>query len=81
MIQRYGRVTSVTGKIRRTYKKAATPAGKFLRRVLHIRSLTIIPVDDHPHFLQYATQLAGALRNMIFVDQVWIVYIILDSVT
>ncbi|KAI0707304.1 hypothetical protein C8Q76DRAFT_748719 [Earliella scabrosa] len=26
--------------------------------------------DDHPHFLTYAAQLAGALRNMIFVDQV-----------
>jgi hypothetical protein len=25
--------------------------------------------DDHPHFLDYATNLAGALRNTIFVDQ------------
>lgn len=26
--------------------------------------------DDHPHFLRYATDLANALRNTIFVDQV-----------
>jgi telomerase reverse transcriptase len=27
-------------------------------------------LDDHPHFLQHASQLAGTLRHMIFVDQV-----------
>lgn len=26
--------------------------------------------DDHPHFLRYATELAGVLRDTIFVDQV-----------
>jgi len=26
--------------------------------------------DDHPHFLRYAADLAGVLRNTIFVDQV-----------
>ncbi|KAG5646942.1 hypothetical protein DXG03_001665 [Asterophora parasitica] len=29
-----------------------------------------IPDDDHPHFLTYAAELAGVLRNIIFVDQV-----------
>ncbi|KAF8959478.1 hypothetical protein BDZ97DRAFT_1837353 [Flammula alnicola] len=27
-------------------------------------------VDDHPHFLRYAADLANVLRNTIFVDQV-----------
>ena len=27
-------------------------------------------LDDHPHFLRYATDLATVLRNTIFVDQV-----------
>ena len=25
--------------------------------------------DDHPHFLEYAAELANVLRNIIFVDQ------------
>lgn len=28
-----------------------------------------IPEGEHPHFLEYATELAAALRNTIFVDQ------------
>lgn len=35
--------------------------------------------DEHPHFLKYAAQLASALRNTIFVDQVW--YFIEDKMT
>ena len=27
-------------------------------------------LDDHPHFLRYAADLATVLRNTIFVDQV-----------
>ncbi|KAF5382158.1 hypothetical protein D9615_004408 [Tricholomella constricta] len=29
-----------------------------------------VPGDEHPHFLAYAAELAGALRHTIFVDQV-----------
>jgi hypothetical protein len=35
--------------------------------------LNIILLDDHPHFLRYATDLANVLRNTIFVDQAWLV--------
>ena len=37
------------------------------------RNLTNILLDDHPHFLRYATDLANVLRNTIFVDQAWLV--------
>ena len=37
------------------------------------RILNIILLDDHPHFLRYATDLANVLRNTIFVDQAWLV--------
>lgn len=38
---------------------------------LRLRHLThVYTTDDHPHFLHYAADLAGALRNIIFVDQV-----------
>ena len=33
--------------------------------------LNINLLDDHPHFLRYATDLAKVLRNTIFVDQAW----------
>lgn len=31
---------------------------------------TSLSLDDHPHFLEYAAELANALRSTIFVDQV-----------
>ncbi|GLB40371.1 putative telomerase reverse transcriptase [Lyophyllum shimeji] len=52
MMQRYGQMRMVTGRIKRTFVKKA------------------VPEDDHPHFLTYAAQLAGVLRNTVFVDQV-----------
>jgi hypothetical protein len=36
-------------------------------------TLNIILLDDHPHFLRYAIDLANVLRNVIFVDQAWLV--------
>jgi len=32
--------------------------------------LKTLTLDEHPHFLKYASDLAGALRHTIFVDQV-----------
>ncbi|KAF4597579.1 hypothetical protein EYR40_008041 [Pleurotus pulmonarius] len=52
LLQRYGKVSSFTGKIERRYMKRA------------------VPDDDQPHFLRYATELAGCLRGTIFADQV-----------
>ncbi|KAH9481585.1 Telomerase reverse transcriptase [Psilocybe cubensis] len=51
MIQKYGQVRSLAGKIRRMFLKKA------------------VPEDDHPHFMRYAADLAGSLRDVIFVDQ------------
>ncbi|KAL0953283.1 hypothetical protein HGRIS_004533 [Hohenbuehelia grisea] len=52
MIQRFGKISSVAGKIRRNFVKNG------------------VLEDDHPHFLKYASDLASALRNTIFSDQV-----------
>ncbi len=34
------------------------------------RIVLTCPTDDQPHFLRYATELAGCLRGTIFADQV-----------
>jgi len=70
MVQRYGQVSSMAGKIQRKYVKKAFPEGgcSFSKRLIcssHCHSL-----DDHPHFLEYAAKLANSLRHTIFVDQV-----------
>lgn len=38
----------------------------------HVHTLST-PTGEHSHFLEYATELAAALRNTIFVDQVRLV--------
>jgi telomerase reverse transcriptase len=52
LVQKYGQITPVAGKIKRTYVKKAYPE------------------DEHPDFVAYARDLANALRDTIFVDQV-----------
>ena len=57
-------------------KSSATMSRKLSQKV-HMVNLrkghnhdTSLPLDDHPHFLEYAAELANVLRSTIFVDQV-----------
>jgi telomerase reverse transcriptase len=70
MMQRYGQINSSLGRIRRRYVKKALPEGTHFLRLINQYSQVTKLLDDHPHFLRYATDLATVLRNTIFVDQV-----------
>lgn len=60
----------------RLVKSSATISRKLFQKVRTItlwkrRNIdTALSLDDHPHFLEYAAELANALRSTIFVDQV-----------
>ena len=71
MVQRYGQVSSMAGKIQRKYVKKAFPEGECSSKRL-ISPPQFHPLDDHPHFLEYAAELANSLRHTIFVDQVFV---------
>ncbi|KAG5221222.1 telomerase reverse transcriptase [Salix suchowensis] len=68
LLQRYGKVSSFTGKIERRYMKRAVPDGDHGPHLC--RFVLTCPTDDQPHFLRYATELASCLRGTIFSDQV-----------
>jgi hypothetical protein len=71
VVQRYGQVNSTAGKIQRKYVKKAVPEGDLT--LIYLKQMVVTDfrsTDDHPHFLEYATELANALRHTIFVDQV-----------
>ncbi|KAF7974772.1 hypothetical protein HWV62_11243 [Athelia sp. TMB] len=48
------------------YGQVSAVAGKIQRKYVK----KACPQDEQPHFLEYAAELARALRNIIFVDQV-----------
>ena len=70
LIQRYGQVTPVTGKIKRTYARKAYPDGKWNDRKTLLDLRVTCFADEHPDFIAYARELAHAVRQTIFVDQV-----------
>ncbi|EIN09703.1 hypothetical protein PUNSTDRAFT_20563, partial [Punctularia strigosozonata HHB-11173 SS5] len=71
MIQRYGHISKVGRKIRRMYKKKAIPEGtESLHLYARIERAHKAFVDEHPHFLAQAREMATAFKHTIFVDQV-----------
>ncbi|KAF5367406.1 hypothetical protein D9758_003636 [Tetrapyrgos nigripes] len=69
MIQKYGQMSTGFDKTHRRFARRAVPEGMalVLRAVL---LLTGSLSDEHPDFIQYAKDLAGCIRNTIFIDQV-----------
>ena len=60
----------------RLAKSSATMSRKLSQKVHMVNSRkrnnhdASLSLDDHPHFLEYAAELANTLRSTIFVDQV-----------
>jgi hypothetical protein len=59
------------GKVKRKFAMKALPDGRLFRfRLCDLAALISRYLDEHPHFLRYATELAATLRHAIFVDRV-----------
>ena len=70
-IKRFGQIGRVAGKIRQSYVKKAVGEGNMIHIWMYDNINTTLLLEDMPHFLEYAAGLANALRDTIFVDQVW----------
>jgi hypothetical protein len=62
----------VAGRVKRKFTMKALPDGKLMSLASPSRNAdqSLPRLDEHPHFLRYATELAAMLRHTIFVDRV-----------
>lgn len=70
MIQKYGQMTPLAGRVKREYITKAYPEGSPNCTQLAVITELDSYADEHPDFIAHARNMANVLRDAIFVDQV-----------